>query len=322
MMDGKCLRWLVIFIPISTLLLLSCNLHIRVPDEINVTKTPTYIMFNTDIPVSSVEAISPTQVASIPLVDYTVTPLPKTDPSPTPSPIPTLIPQVAIETVNSLLENNGGCELPCWWGITPGKTTLSDAHRKLAAFTDMKIVRSPRADDNKIFREYRYKISPEKEGSLVLVTLDDVVIEIGPGPNSTEGRYTVHDLLKYGEPRQIYITTFYSVPFSPVPFTLVLDLQDRNILAFYLLDARYQNEYVKACPENSGPFLILTAPGYDWTFDEIEKWILGEKPPADDPHYLRSIDKATDFSVPSFFSTFLDKQDACILTKRNLWLTP
>jgi len=29
-------------------------------------------------------------------------------------------------------ETNGGCELPCWWGITPGKTTGQDAEQTLS----------------------------------------------------------------------------------------------------------------------------------------------------------------------------------------------
>ena len=30
------------------------------------------------------------------------------------------------EMVLSLMESNRGCELPCWWGITPGQTSLSE----------------------------------------------------------------------------------------------------------------------------------------------------------------------------------------------------
>lgn len=42
-------------------------------------------------------------------------------------PLPTLPPAEALEKVQELLETNGGCAFPCWWGITPGKTSWNEA---------------------------------------------------------------------------------------------------------------------------------------------------------------------------------------------------
>lgn len=47
--------------------------------------------------------------------------------TPTPTPVPTLLSEQAIARMLSLYEDNGGCELPCWWGIIPGKTTWEEA---------------------------------------------------------------------------------------------------------------------------------------------------------------------------------------------------
>jgi hypothetical protein len=43
----------------------------------------------------------------------------------------TLDSEEAQKLVQKLLENNGGCKLPCWWGITPGKTTWAEARQIL-----------------------------------------------------------------------------------------------------------------------------------------------------------------------------------------------
>jgi len=40
--------------------------------------------------------------------------------------IPTLIPEEEKANILGLLSANGGCGLPCWWGITPGETTRSE----------------------------------------------------------------------------------------------------------------------------------------------------------------------------------------------------
>jgi hypothetical protein len=79
--------------------------------------------------------ISPSQTLVI-----TETPSKTETPEPTPSVIPILSPistpvgEDAKSKVAYLLKTNGNCSLPCWWGITPGQTTWSDAESYLATF--------------------------------------------------------------------------------------------------------------------------------------------------------------------------------------------
>ena len=53
---------------------------------------------------------------------------------PTRTPLPTLLPDEAEALVLDLLETNGGCQLPCWWGIMPGETTWEQASHFLTTF--------------------------------------------------------------------------------------------------------------------------------------------------------------------------------------------
>jgi hypothetical protein len=58
-------------------------------------------------------------------------------PSPVPpTPLPTLpalrTTEEAAAFIIKMQETNGGCELPCWWGITPGKTIGQDAKQILS----------------------------------------------------------------------------------------------------------------------------------------------------------------------------------------------
>jgi len=32
---------------------------------------------------------------------------------------------------DQMMQTNGGCQLPCWWGITPGETTIQEAQEHL-----------------------------------------------------------------------------------------------------------------------------------------------------------------------------------------------
>jgi hypothetical protein len=51
------------------------------------------------------------------------------------TPLPTLSSENSSRTVQVLMETNGGCRLPCWWGILPGKTSWQSAEKYLSSIT-------------------------------------------------------------------------------------------------------------------------------------------------------------------------------------------
>ncbi len=58
----------------------------------------------------------------------------------TPTALPTFSPTQVAEVVREMYEDNGGCELPCLWGIEAGKTQIHDIQGQLnqfGAFTDI-----------------------------------------------------------------------------------------------------------------------------------------------------------------------------------------
>lgn len=77
----------------------------------------------------------------------TKTPSPTNKPSPTitntptygPSPTMTSTPwdyEYGREKIIDLYQTNGNCRLPCWWGITPGKTTLSEVRQSFKPYVE------------------------------------------------------------------------------------------------------------------------------------------------------------------------------------------
>lgn len=47
----------------------------------------------------------------------------------TTTPRPTLEAKEREDFLQDLMNSNGGCQLPCWWGVTPGKTTWQEAEQ-------------------------------------------------------------------------------------------------------------------------------------------------------------------------------------------------
>lgn len=66
---------------------------------------------------------SPESPASVPASRVPPTRIPGPTCTPTPIPVPTRTADEERAYVREMLTTNGGCELPCWWGITPGETT-------------------------------------------------------------------------------------------------------------------------------------------------------------------------------------------------------
>lgn len=62
--------------------------------------------------------------------------------TPAASPVPTLTVDEALTFIRQMQVTNGGCELPCWWGITPGKTTWEETQQVFALLREYKSVRS------------------------------------------------------------------------------------------------------------------------------------------------------------------------------------
>lgn len=58
---------------------------------------------------------------------------PTSTPTPTTTPAPTLSAIEEGEFLSALLSGNAGCELPCWWGVTPGQTSIQAARDLFAS---------------------------------------------------------------------------------------------------------------------------------------------------------------------------------------------
>lgn len=80
---------------------------------------------------------SPTAVASstftleaTPMATATMMPSPTRILTPTATPTITPLPTLSIveegDFLSMLMASNGGCELPCWWGVVPGETTSQE----------------------------------------------------------------------------------------------------------------------------------------------------------------------------------------------------
>lgn len=99
----------------------------------------------------------------------TITPLPTSTSQPTPTitltPPATLEPEQAKETIQRLLQEPIDCAAPCFWGITPEKTTLSEAKN---IFTRLGFQMTSKTYQNKYLHGVAYDFD---DGLSIIITL-------------------------------------------------------------------------------------------------------------------------------------------------------
>ena len=220
-----------------------------------------------------------------------------------------------------LLQTNGGCNLPCWWGLVPGKTEWKEAEDFLApmafvffinelediTYADVKIpVPAEIHERGYILQDY----------SIVNGRIRDITIhETGELP-----AFDFSQILRdYGMPEGIWLRTFSTAFRGDLPIEITLFYPQQGILATYSeFEAQIIGGNVTTCTllKQSNPILSLWSPENDMTFEETIK--LFNRYVKDMP--FLPLDEATGISVQDFYE-FHSKPNAnpCIKTPADLW---
>lgn len=259
------------------------------------------------------------------------TPIPTTTPTiqstvlETPTPTPTLTDTELRQLALDLLENNNGCQLPCWWGITPGQTTWDTAYELIRIFD--RVPRRVTVNSEYMFYE---PVIPLPSGVFEydevahfysvrngIVERIEMPVSRGDLPDGYLTQYTLPMLLTtYGPPTEVWVST-YRAAFEndDLPFYVVLFFPDLVIVASYSDNGVRQGDFVQGCPqENPVSYLVLMPPDINQTF----KQAVGVSS-AFNMDYL-PLEEATGMDVTTFYETFKNPDNTtCLETPANLW---
>ena len=251
----------------------------------------------------------------------TKTPMPPPTPTPTvPSwerimppfsmPLPT-----AKAAVEELLKTNGGCSLPCWWGIEPGKTSYTNAFDQFSPLSTFIYVK--KNDENgSLDAEFQFPVpetNSSREFSIRFTVEKGIVqqIEVNPG---TVRRFTFSQVLNdYGVPGEVWIEGIID-PTSNNPFWIFFYYPDKGISAVFDLDGLNLGETIKLCPGSELPtMLALWKPTSKDTFLDF----------AGKTNFLKYIKEEKRSLVPLHEVTPLSLTQiaarGCFSTSRKIW---
>ena len=144
------------------------------------------------------------------------------------TPFPPLATEELENKIFELLRMNNGCELPCWWGITPGETQWADA-RRLLLYLHFSISLPGRLKMINHFSMFRGEDIPYLFIGFVELesgVLDAIIVHAGRGiiPSRSfqedSARYDpVKIKSRYGVPSRVIVRDSSLIAEPPVPIT-------------------------------------------------------------------------------------------------------
>jgi hypothetical protein len=283
----------------------------QTPFPTTVSQTPTPIPNDT----------STASMMPLPTSTPTIQPTVTESPTPTATLTDTELRQFALD----LLEDNNSCQLPCWWGITPGETNWDTAYKLIRIFDRVPnrvIVDSenviympviPLPSDIFEYDEVAHSYSVQNG----IVERIEMPVWRGDPLDGYLTQYTLPVFLTtYGSPVEVWLSTYFAAGEGGIlPFSVVLFYPEQGIVALYSSNGEKQGDFVQGCPqEDPVSYLVLTSPDINQTF----KQAVGVSS-AFNMDYL-SLEEATGMDVATFYETFKNPDNTtCLETPANLW---
>ncbi len=213
-----------------------CAAPATVPATPLLTVTPSSMVTVAPSPPTPSPSPSSSPVPATATATRPLTSTPRPTATLTRTPPPTLPAETRVALVREMLRTNGGCDLPCWWGIVPGKTTVQE------------FLSNPRTEYGRssfyvpqlsVPRDYHLYFSFVRQNGVIESI--EVVGDFGYG--STMSQLAVQDWQRYSLAQ---VLTHYSVPsqvwlsFAPamergaIPrYGLTLDYDQLGFLIYY-----------------------------------------------------------------------------------------
>lgn len=264
---------------------------------------------DTTAPQNYTTTLSPTitqGVSSTPTVSIT--------PAQVSTPFPTFSPEEAIDFVETLISTNGGCKLPCWWGITPGESTWDQAKTFFEKFA----INIEQNKQTRFFVDYPYpEISAGWYRSVFIVD-EEGIVELIIAPSGRGGSIQAI-LQKFGIPQEVWVrsTGFYMdvAPYQHLYFLypekgILVDFAGRGVISSH--DGM---DYLQFCSKEFGDFPLL----YLWSPDSSKSlsYFYDNLPPMD--YRYGRIGEVSNLDEALFYDLFSSAPNACFETRNDIW---
>ena len=298
--------------------------------NLKLESVPTFVG-TTEIVVGETKSVQSPTLALTPTRQETTFPTLIKNVSETPTPTSTITatwvpPTLNDYSIQTLIDTNGNCELPCWWGLVPGKTTKEQVMSFFDQIDINKIeslgqVERNNPDGVEVLMEeivITYHLPGGNGiGDLVLVFWDNVLVYIHVDEDTAIYRYQLESTLnKLGKPDEILLYVISRGPEKTKPYVFVLIYEKIRTVVAYGSDGFEAEENVEVCINNfEKPVLITWDDGFRF-LERVDQTFMG----GGGEYKLQSLEGATNLSIDDFYEQFTDLDGSdCFETSIEFW---
>ncbi|KAA3642186.1 MAG: hypothetical protein DWQ07_24420 [Chloroflexi bacterium] len=216
------------------------------------------------------------------------------------------------------MKTNGGCELPCFWGITAGETTWEEA---LQILGPIGLVTDFRGEELLLFNKYVFFLSLKELGQYPnhRFFVENGIVEMISVSDLRDSLYAeipqVHNFL--GMPEEVWLTIYAEGPPRTVTNIDIANVYlERGIATQHNYGTSLEGEMATGClDEVSYMFLAIWNPELQFTFEDIVRefyWQSGG-------FRYRPLDEVTSIDAEAFYGETQQDEGYCIQTPNDLW---
>jgi len=251
-------------------------------------------------------------------------------------------PAEAYDLLLELLQTNGGCELPCWWGISPGISTREEVETKLEPLLGIATGFYPGKKGGAISLDYPagelllslsldYKFPLEDRIEILAISTHmSRYIDLGAGDYEFQpvydspayrellAPYTLDRMLaSFGPPERALVRgVVYAERYPGLWEEMFLTLlyPERGVFTRYTMVGEREGDTFIGCPARAFIDLWLVLPGkeeYEALLSLTGDW-------EGDFSDTKSLEEATGMNVEEFYRLFQDP-NRCIETPLSVW---
>jgi hypothetical protein len=236
-------------------------------------------------------------------------------------PVPTLSAIETTKLIGDLLATNSDCELPCWWGISPGEEPTPDNINFVMSVPDHRITNDligfyaqVTGGNTDAGRNYDIKAIAVLASGIVSNIRINSATTVSSSEEFTKDwqEYTLHRMLtKLGKPTEVRMgwNSISTDPNSDIVFTMDVLYDDRGIAIHYWEDVQKRGGRYLVCPSfprlTSIGLLLTKANDATHFRNTVNNW---------DRYNTKltlPIDEMANMSIDDFYNTFKDTSDMC-----------
>ncbi len=230
------------------------------------------------------------------------------------TPVPTLAPEIALARIRELYQGTAPCELPCWWGITPGTTTWTQARQILS---ELSPEYGPYYKGALPRYDYSFEVPTNFEPlnlgfiEVSLYVQDEIIVAVGTSTGwiHQDFDYSLANLLAlFDRPDEIWIRHSPVEADFHIEYSINLFYKAQGVLLGNSGEAIFRDNTLVICPlnvqHNTYPMgILLYEPNVTDSYEHLRELLYGKYELAE-ARYVRLSTITDGFGESEFYNVY------------------